>query len=171
MAEREILQLGDRVLWETSATVLDVASAETARTIVDLSDTLAAFQKRHGYGRGIAAPQIGILTRVIFIRAESVGFDGPLVNPEIVWRSGCQVDIWDNCFSFPDLTVRVARDGEIRVRYLTEMGDERVMEVTGELSELLQHEIDHLDGILATDRAKSPRDFMTRSEWLRQFRP
>lgn len=170
MAVIEILQLGNELLWQPSALVTAVTSAETATTIADLGDTLADFRNRYGYGRGIAAPQIGVLKRVIVIRAESLRFDGALINPNIVWRSDRQVDVWDNCFSFPDLMVKLLRAAEVRVQYLTERGEEREIQASGDLSELLQHEIDHLDGVLAVDRAVAPRSLMTRHEWLRRNR-
>jgi peptide deformylase len=170
MPAREILQLGNPVLWEKSAAVEEIRSSATESLIRDLSETLAAFRQAHGFGRGIAAPQIGALKRVIFIRMQPTGFSGPLINPEILWRSYQQLELWDDCFSFPDLMVRVRRAAKIRVRYQDEHGLEQVLEAEGDLSELLQHEIDHLDGILAIERAISPRAFSTRAEWLRQSR-
>src|SRR5262249_28467289 len=108
MPSREILQLGNPALWKKSLRVVDTASTETRSLISDLSDTLAAFRKSTGYGRGIAAPQIGALSRIIFIRMQPTGFCGPLINPEIVWASDDRMELWDDCFSFPDLMVRVS---------------------------------------------------------------
>jgi peptide deformylase len=141
-----------------------------AALIADLSDTLQAFREANGFGRGIAAPQIGSLRRLIFIRMLPAGFCGPLLNPTIEWASDRQMELWDDCFSFPDLMVRVRRAERIRVRYQDADGAGQLLEADRDLSELLQHEIDHLDGILATDRAVSPRAFATRAEWQRSLR-
>jgi peptide deformylase len=170
MAGREILQLGNPLLWQVSAEVSDVTAGRTQSIIRDLSDTLAAFRGRTGFGRGIAAPQIGHGQRIVFIRMQPAGFAGALVNPRIVWRSPERMELWDDCFSFPDLMVRVSRATRIRVDYQDEGGAPQNIEAEGDLSELLQHEIDHLDGILAVDRAAAPHALMTRAEWERQFR-
>ncbi|HVF90202.1 MAG TPA: peptide deformylase [Blastocatellia bacterium] len=171
MSTREILQLGNPALLEKSSSISEHASTEVRALARDLSDTLASFRRETGYGRGIAAPQIGVLKRMIFIRMATNGFDGPLINPEILRASEERFELWDDCFSFPDLMVRVSRAATIRVRYEDERGASRVIEAGGDFSELLQHEIDHLDGILAVQRAVSPGAFATRSEWLRQNRP
>jgi peptide deformylase len=170
MPGKQILQLGNPLLWQKSARVDAVQSDETRVVIRDLSDTLAAFRESTGYGRGIAAPQIGLLKRVIFVRMHPAGFAGPLINPEIAWSSETTMELWDDCFSFPDLMVRVSRARQIRVDYLDDRGLKQTLEAEGDLSELLQHEIDHLDGILAVQRAISPQAFATRAEWERTLR-
>jgi len=170
MQGKEILQLGNPVLWQKSDEVVDVNSAQTRTIVRDLSDTLATFREATGYGRGIAAPQIGVLERVIFIRMQPTGFCGPLINPEIVWFSEARMELWDDCFSFPDLLVRVSRATQIRVNYQDDKGLKQTIEAEGDLSELLQHEIDHLDGILAVQRAISPQAFSTRREWERTLK-
>ena len=170
MAGREILQLGNPLLWSKSAVITEVTSSKIKSLAGDLSDTLASFREATGYGRGIAAPQIGILSRMIFIRMQPAGFCGPLVNPEIIWSSDARMELWDDCFSFPDLMVRVSRATQIKVEYLDDRGLKQTIDAEGDLSELLQHEIDHLDGVLAVDRAISPRAFATRSEWERTLK-
>jgi peptide deformylase len=168
MPSQQILQLGNPTLLERSLGVEDFASASTGSLIQDLSDTLAAFRQATGYGRGIAAPQIGTLRRVIFIRMQPTGFCGPLINPQVAWASKRSMELWDDCFSFPDLMVRVRRAAQVRVAYQDERGASLSLEAEGDLSELLQHEIDHLDGILAIERAVSPQAFATRAEWARR---
>ena len=170
MSGREILQLGNPLLWQPSAVVSDVQSSDAQAVIRDLSDTLAGFRERTGFGRGIAAPQVGALARIIFIRMQPAGFAGALVNPTVTWSSAERFELWDDCFSFPDLMVRVSRACRVRVAYEDERGQPCSLEAEGDLSELLQHEIDHLDGILAVDRAVDPHALMTRAEWLRQLR-
>jgi peptide deformylase len=168
MPAREILQLGNPILWERSSLIDAPLSSETRSLIKDLGETLSEFREKNGFGRAIAAPQIGMLSRMIFIRMQPAGFCGPLINPEIVWADSRQIELWDDCFSFPNLLVRVRRAASIRVDYQDEHGDRQTIDAEGDLSELLQHEIDHLDGILAVERAISPQAFATRAEWERQ---
>ena len=170
MPAREILQLGNETLWQESLTVVDPHSVDTRSVIRDLSETLAAFRTATGFGRGIAAPQIGVLKRVIFIRMQPVGFSGALINPHVTCTSNDQIELWDDCFSFPDLMVRVRRAAAVRVEYIDEHGAPSFIEAEADLSELLQHEIDHLDGILAVQRAISSTAFATRSEWERNLK-
>jgi peptide deformylase len=165
MASKRILKLGDPGLWKKCEAVDDVKAKETGEIIRDLKDTLMDFRKRNGFGRGIAAPQIGVAKRIIYVHIPKEELDGALINPRITWRSEEKVRSWDDCFSFPNLLVKVERAKEIEVEYATEKGERRLIEVKGDLSELLQHEIDHLDGILAVERALDGRSFALRSEW------
>ncbi|MBP6823596.1 MAG: peptide deformylase [Acidobacteria bacterium] len=169
MPIREILLLGDPQLWRPSEAVTDVCSTETKEIIGDLADTLANFRAGHGFGRAIAAPQIGAHRRVLFVNMHDGTFGpAPLINPQIVRASSEMMELWDDCFSFPELMVRVRRHVEIDVSYISESGESKMVTARGDLSELLQHEIDHLDGILATDRAIDERSFALRSEVIKQ---
>lgn len=153
MAVQEILLLGNELLWQPSVAV-ECGAPEVGETVVDLGETLADFRLRHGFGRAIAAPQIGRSQRIIFVSMGDGTFGpAPLINPQIVRASTEMIELWDDCFSFPDLLVRVRRHLEIEVQYDSPAGDRQSLVARGDLSELLQHEIDHLDGILATDRA------------------
>lgn len=158
---REIALLGNPVLRTPCEPIEDFHSEETRALITDLSDTLGDFRSRRGFGRGIAAPQIGITRQVIFINFE---FQGPLINPIIASRSKRTFRLWDDCFSFPDILVKVDRSYEINVEYQDTDGHRRSLKAEGGLSELLQHEIDHLNGILAIDRAIDTRHIVLRSE-------
>ena len=169
MPIREILLLGNPQLWRPSEAVTDVRATETREIISDLAATLDNFRADHGFGRAIAAPQIGEHRRILFVNMRDGSFGpAPLINPQIVRASFEQMELWDDCFSFPDLMVRVRRHVEIGVAYLDESGQQQTITAQGDLSELLQHEIDHLDGILATDRAIDERSFASRSEVLKQ---
>jgi peptide deformylase len=106
---------------------------------------------------------------VIFIRVPG-GFTGALINPVIDQASADTMELWDDCFSLPGLMVRVARAARVRVSYVDEHGGACTASAEGALSELLQHEIDHLDGILAVQRAISPQALCTRQEWERRYR-
>lgn len=168
MPVREILLLGNPQLWKRSEAVADLRATETKEIISDLAATLANFRAGHGFGRAIAAPQIGAHRRILFVNMNDGSFGpAPLINPQIVRASSEMMELWDDCFSFPELMVRVKRHVEIEVAYLNESGERQTIFANGDLSELLQHEIDHLDGILATDRAIDARSFALRSEVMK----
>jgi peptide deformylase len=163
MGAHRILQLGDPVLREISRPV-DVPAA--ARPVLDdLRDTLHEFQRTHGFGRGISAIQIGMRWRVIYIEFQGAAYC--LVNPEYEWLSEEKFRLWDDCFSFPDLLVWLERSQTLRLRYTDEHGASQTVDASGALSELIQHEMDHLDGILAVDRAIGPNGLATREQWTR----
>jgi peptide deformylase len=170
MSVRPILQLGHPHLLQSCAPVSDPRLPAVLQLITDLADTLADFRQSHGYGRGIAAPQIGELVRVIYLRMQPSGFAGPLINPVITHASSERMELWDDCFSFPDLLVKVQRHRTITVAYRDGEGMPQTLDAEGALSELLQHEIDHLDGVLAIHRALGPEAFATREEWQRRYR-
>ena len=171
MAVQHILQLGDPGLREVCAPVGDPGSAEIRELVADLADTLAYWRTRTGYGRGIAAPQIGTGLRVIFLRLPGEE-PWPLVNPEITWRSEERIVVWDACLSFLSIFMQVERRREIVVRYQDLRGEWNEVRAGDErnLSELLQHEIDHLDGILAVDRITDIRTMCTREEFEKRYR-
>jgi peptide deformylase len=164
MPVKEILLLGNQQLWQPSATVADVNAPATQSLVTDLADTLADFRLRNGFGRAIAAPQIGARQRMIFVNMRDGGDPFALINPQIVSASPERFALWDDCFSLPNLMVRVLRHVSIDVQFTDQYGTSRVLTATDDLSELLQHEIDHLDGILATDRAIDGRSLAMRSE-------
>ncbi len=163
MAAHRILQLGDPVLREISRPVETPAAAQPV--LDGLRDTLHEFQRTHGFGRGISAIQIGLATRVIYLEFEGTAYC--LINPEYEWLSEEKFRLWDDCFSFPDLLVWLERSYALRLRYTDELAAPRVAEAAGALSELIQHEMDHLDGILAVDRAIGPNGLATREQWVR----
>jgi peptide deformylase len=162
MAVRRILLLGNPILRTRCSSVKEFSSKETRRTIVDLRDTLVDFRTRRGFGRGIAGPQIGSALSIIFIR---LGGLEVLINPKIIKRSTQMIELWDDCFSFPDILVKVRRHRRIEVSYVDEAGERKSLKATDALSELLQHEIDHTNGVLAIDRAIRKRDIVLRSEF------
>jgi len=162
MAIREILLLGNPILRTTCEKVKDFNGSSLHQTFEDLQDTLANFRATHGFGRGIAAPQIGVAQRVIFINVDKPMV---LINPEIIRRSRLTMMLWDDCFSFPDILVKLKRHVKITVNYQDEAGKRQTLEAVGGLSELLQHEIDHINGILAIDRAVDSKHIILRNEW------
>ena len=157
-----ILQLGDPRLRTAASPVTDVHDAAFKRDARSLMLALETFREARGFGRAIAAPQIGIAARFLVV---DLG-DGPklLVNPEITWRSASLFTMWDDCMSFPTLLVRVQRHESISVLFTDASGETREWtKLDRATSELLQHEIDHLDGVLAIDRAYGEGAFVTRA--------
>lgn len=165
MSVRPILQLGDPLLRAVSTPV--ATPAEARETFCDLRDTLHEFQRTHGFGRGISAVQIGEPKRLIYIEIDGRAYS--LRNPQYEWQSEQKFELWDDCFSFPELLVRLERSVAVRIQFANEAGETEPLDARGAFSELLQHEMDHLDGILAIDRAKDRESFCTREEYLRRY--
>jgi peptide deformylase len=158
----DVLLLGDPRLRERSREVArfdDTPFATLARALDD-------FRARHGFGRAISAPQIGIPQRFIAVNLGRGTFF--IVNPVITWRSEETFTMWDDCMSFPDLLVRVERARSLSLEYVDEQGQSKEWrEMDLAAAELLQHEIDHLDGILAVDRAIDRESLVLRAEYER----
>jgi peptide deformylase len=171
MSIKSILQLGDPILRKQSRPVENAEAAEIAALVADLADTLAHWRSTTGYGRGIAAPQLGVLQRVIFLKLPDAD-PWPLINPEIIERSSEKIIVWDACLSFLSIFMQVERHRDITVRYQDLRGRPREVRATeaNNLSELLQHEIDHLDGVLAIDRVVDTKIICTREEFEKRHR-
>lgn len=164
MPVREILLLGNPRLHDISREVTREESGGLADIIRDLHDTMLDFRERHGLGRAIAAPQIGVARRIVYMNA---GDPVVFVNPRLIPLGPEKMEVWDDCMSFPGLLVRVLRHRACRIEYLDQDWNERSMDLEGDLSELLQHECDHLDGILAVERAIDGRSFALRGSTSR----
>lgn len=161
MAVRDILRLGNPQLYKISE---DVAAHELELlkpVITDLHDTMMAFRKQWKAGRAIAAPQIGVMKRLIYMHIES-----PVVfiNPYLDNKSEAMFEVWDDCMSFPELLVKVQRHQSCRIVYRDLHWQQQQMNLEGDLSELLQHESDHLDGILTVSKAMHGKAFALRSQ-------
>ena len=162
MAIRRIRRLGDPILRARCETITNPRSPAVRVIADDLADTLHDWQREHGRGRGIAAPQIGAPVRMVYI---DTGKPWLLINPEIVDIGHQDFEVWDDCFSIPDLLVRVLRAHHVRVRYQDLRGKWHEVELERDLAELVQHEIDHLDGVLTVDRAHGLDPFCYKDEW------
>jgi len=157
MAIKKILPLGNGMLYEKSLEISMDELELVKSTVVDLHDTLIDFRKQYNCGRAIAAPQIGIMKRLIYMY-----IDKPIVfiNPTLDQFSPEMFEIWDDCMSFPSLLVRVNRYKSCRVRFKDTNWKDQELTFSDDLSELIQHEYDHLDGILATQRAVDQFSFV-----------
>lgn len=171
MAIREVLQLGDPRLREVAHRVANPAAPDVAATVRDMADTLAYWRKTTGYGRAIAAPQLSVRQRIVFMQLPGAEA-WPLINPEIIAASKETMIVWDGCLSFLCIFMQVERHREITVRYQDLNGASHEVKAGAErdLSELLQHEIDHLDGILCIDRVVDMKTVCTREEFEKRYR-
>ena len=154
--ERTILLLGDPALYEVSEPVTEEELPQLRGVVEDLHDTLMAFRRKYHAGRAIAAPQIGVRKRLLYMC-----IDHPVVflNPVLEPLGTETMEVMDDCMSFPGLLVKVRRARRCRIRYRDMDWNQQEMVLEGDLSELLQHEYDHLDGILATRRAMDSRSY------------
>lgn len=159
---QKILLLGDQRLYQVSAPVLEAQRDQLGPLEEDLRDTMLEFRRVHRVGRAIAAPQIGVFKRVIYMNAPEMEAPVLLVNPRLEFPDQERMELWDDCMSFPGLLVRLKRYRKCVVRFLDRDWKEQTLILEGDLSELIQHEYDHLDGILAVDRAESSKDLAMR---------
>lgn len=173
MAIRPLVLLGDPLLRERCAPVADPRAASVRALAADLTDTLAHARATTGYGRGIAAPQIGVLERVVVLRLPSRDWEPwVLVNPELVDRSADTMVLWDACLSFLQIFMQVRRHQQVTVRYQDLDGATQEVRAgeAHDIGELLQHELDHLDGVLCLDRVEDLRTIVTREEFEKRYR-
>ena len=117
-------------------------------------------------GIGLAATQVGVMHRVLVYRVEQDAPVAALVNPTLEWSSEQTEVSEEGCLSLPGVLVEVERSVHIRVRGQDERGDGLLIEATGLEARVIQHEIDHLDGVLILDR--TPRD--QRKQAMRELR-
>lgn len=154
---KEILKLGNPKLYEISEEVTSEDAPLLYDWIRDLHDTLLDYRKTYGAGRAIAAPQIGIQKRLLYMLTDK---EYVFINPVLSFPDDEVMEVLDDCMSFPGLCVRVMRHKRALLTYTDLEGKRQKMELEGDYSELLQHEYDHLDGILATMRAKDNKSLI-----------
>ena len=154
---RKILTLGDPALYEVCEEVTADDKDVLSGWISDLHDTLMEYRRTYGAGRAVAAPQIGVAKRLIYMYT-----DRPyvFVNPVMSFPDDEKYQLMDDCMSFPGLMVKVERYRRAHISCLDENFIQHDMDLEGDFSELLQHEYDHLDGILATMRAVDNRSLV-----------
>ncbi|UCG86291.1 MAG: peptide deformylase [Gemmatimonadota bacterium] len=166
MAVRPIRLLGDPVLRSECAPIKQPRSPAVRLVADDLRETLSDLRQRYGFGRGLASPQIGAPMRVIHIEAEE---SLTMLNPQILDIGNQDFSVWDDCFSIPELFVRVSRAYRIKIGFQDLQSTRHKMEFEGELAALIQHEIDHLDGVLTVDRPSGLDPFCLREEWSKHY--
>jgi peptide deformylase len=154
----------------------DIASPQIQELIADMRYTL----ENRRYGVGLAAPQIGqsVSLSVIAIKPTPSRPDNPnigfvIINPEIVRTYGELVPKWEGCLSFgsgpTSPYAQASRYEKIRIKYLDEQGIPHETDYDGLVAHVLQHEIDHLNGILFVDKVQDPKTFITISEYKKRY--
>ncbi len=129
-----------------------------ARPVEVIDDALRSEIKRMGelmndaLGVGLAATQVGVLHRLLVYRVQQQAPVSALINPEIEWHGHDEEIAEEGCLSLPAVSVEVERPVHVRVRGLNENGEEVLVEASGLEARVIQHEMDHLDGVLILDR-------------------
>lgn len=156
---KDVLLLGDARLRQVCSPVEENDLPEITQIIPGLHNIILEFRSKYNAGRAIAAPQVGYMKRLVYMY-----IDQPVVfiNPCFISLSSEKFTLWDDCMSFPDLLVLLERHHSVTLVYEDLQFNKREMALSGALSELLQHEVDHLDGILAIDRALDKNSFRWR---------
>lgn len=152
MALTEILKLGDARLLEKSMPVKPDEIAGLIPYFGKMDRLILEFRNKYGRGRAIAAPQIGLMKRIICI---NTGEPQVLINPVIEAASDEMMEVWDDCMSFPNLLVKLKRHKRITISFYDLKLEKKIWHLEDDMSELLQHEYDHLDGILAISKAEN----------------
>jgi len=156
----DLLLLGDPRLYEVCEPVVESELPLISGWVADMDNVMREVRAKYNFGRAIAAPQLGIMKRVIYMN-----IDKPIVfiNPELADVSDELFELWDDCMSFPNLLVKVKRHKSVTIKYLDEYWQPKEWHMENDLSELLQHEYDHLNGILCTMRTVDDKAFKWRN--------
>lgn len=158
MILEKILKLGNPALHKVALPVTKEELPKLQGEVETLFSIIAAYRKQYNAGRGVAAPQIGILKRIICLDLE--GSKYVIINPVLSNLSDAQFTLWDDCMCFPNLLVKVKRHKACTVTYKdAEWNDQKWNITDPRISELVQHEYDHLEGVLATQRAVDRKSF------------
>lgn len=164
---RDVLRMGDPRLWQPSVPVDRFGTRELDELLQDLRDTMAAYN-----GAGLAAPQIGVGLRVVIFGveynprypdAEPVPYT-ELVNPVLTPLSDEKEEGWEGCLSVPGLRGWVERPDKINVRGFNEQAQKLDFDLDGYPAIVMQHECDHLDGVLYVDRIEDKAKFAFEEE-------
>ena len=149
LAVYQVVKEGDPVLREKAKPITNVNDA-VIRLLDNLRDTLRGIDR----GVGLAAPQIGISKRAFVIEMKEPAVYLELINPEFIYLEGSE-DGWEGCLSIPGLEGLIPRAEKLTVVYLDREGRECELMAEGYLARVIQHENDHLEGILFRDKAKA----------------
>ncbi len=173
-------QFGDPILREVAAhvPVSKISSTQIQQLIANMKYTLL----KKELGIGLAAPQIGqslalavVAIRKSQTRPQAEAFDLVLINPVITEAVGKRAQLWEGCISAgsygkADLFAKVPRFKKIRIKYYDEHGRQHHKYYEGLPAHALQHEVDHLHGILFVDRVKDTRSYMTHKEYVKHIK-
>ncbi|KPL06940.1 hypothetical protein AMJ85_10030 [candidate division BRC1 bacterium SM23_51] len=169
---RVVIYGDDRL--HTQCEPVEQMTPDLCRLIADMAETMYTAS-----GVGLSAPQVGVLERLLVLDVDQVDEEGAekqtkelrrqlrvFINPEVLWTSDEDEPFVEGCLSIPGVEAEIYRPSRARVRYRDQEWNEREEEVDGLLARVLQHEIDHLNGILFVDRM----GFVKRQRVARQLR-
>ncbi len=145
MAVRNIREDGDEILRKKCRTV-EVVDERLKQLVEDMLDTMYKYN-----GVGLAAPQVGVLKRVVVIDIDDDKGPYVLINPEIIKEKGEQ-EVEEGCLSFPNKFAKIVRPAEVTVKALDKDGKEYKIKAKDLLAQAISHEVDHLNGILFVDK-------------------
>lgn len=156
---KDLLLLGNPKLYEVCEPVKKEELPMVKEWVADLHNVMEEIRTKYNFGRAIAAPQLGVMKRLVYMN-----IDKPIVfiNPRFTQLSDELFEVWDDCMSLPNLLVKVKRHKALTIEYLDENWQQQSWHMEDDLSELLQHECDHLDGVLCTMRAIDEKSFQWR---------
>lgn len=157
MAVREILLLGNENLYRICKELSKDEIHKAVQVAEDLHDTMINFREKYGFGRAIAAPQINEFFRIIYMNFDGISIT--FINPRLEFIDDEKFEMWDDCMSYPGLEVKLYRYKKCKIYYKDLDWSDCELDITSDLSELFQHEYDHLDGILAVQRAIDNKSF------------
>ena len=143
----DIKENPDPVLRQKNAKIKDVPTPEIQTLILNMTETM-----HEAKGVGLAASQVGVNLRLCLIEVEEKLY--VLVNPKITAKSRKKILSDEGCLSFPGIFLPISRAAQVQVRYLDQTGTAQKIKADDLLARALQHEIDHLDGVLFIDRIK-----------------
>lgn len=156
---KDLVLLGDPRLYEVCEPIQKSELPLLPTWVADLDNVMKEIRAKYNFGRAIAAPQLGIMKRLIYMNIDKPCI---FINPELTYLSEETFELWDDCMSFPNLLVKIKRHKTISIQFLDEHWQPQEWHLTDDLSELLQHEYDHLNGVLCTMRAIDDKSFKWR---------
>ncbi len=165
----QAVQLGNPILRQVARPVEAIAVPETQGLIEQMVDLL-----QRSNGVGIAAPQVGVSRRLLIVASHPNPRyphaphmePTPMINPQIIGYRGERKKDWEGCLSLPDVRGLVPRYSAVEVSYCDRYGQRQRQILTGFVARIFQHEFDHLEGKVFTDRLESPSDRFTEAEYL-----
>ena len=173
MIIKEIIQIGNPLLHKKSKFVAKIDSKDTQRVIKNLIDSM-----RHHDLIGIAAPQIGENLRIFVTEVRKTKYRNlkkdklrVYINPKIIWQSKKEIVFYEGCGSvaYAQLFAPVKRPEKVEVEAFDEKGNKFRFKADGMLSRVIQHEIDHLNGIEFIEKVKDPKSYMSSGEYKKKM--
>lgn len=155
----DLLVLGNPKLYEKSEPIVESELDKIIEWTADLHNVMNEIRLKYNFGRAIAAPQLGIMKRLIYMNISEPKI---FINPTFSFLSQEMMEVWDDCMCFPQLFVKVKRHQKVIINYLDLNWKPQEETFENDISELIQHEYDHLEGILCTMRAIDKYSFKWR---------